>query len=333
MLPCSTSRTPVRVSFKVLTCVLLLVATVSVFGAPRNRGRARRRPHKRPNKVAVAPAPEVPEQVDKVAEVQVRSALKVLQEGRSGIVYVIVRNISSVPLKLQDVVLTPDNKKFIQATIPDLHRGKELLPQQNEVLTVQVAANGQIEEGAHLLLIEVKLAWNKNGKELTGSLFASQDFGVEVLGASGILSVLGVSSILFLPGFLGVTGFIVLKRLSQKYSEGEKWVLDLKSPEFWMLALIASVPAVLIYPRLSKWWFGEARNYLKGYGLPDVALIGVASISIGLVLGAIYKGITWFIGLVTKNYQKQINTYEESLMPTPTDDPRQLLDNLTKRWD
>lgn len=318
------SLTPVRsFGFKILACLFLIVAAAGAFAAA----------GKQPQKTGTTPAPEVPEQVDKVAEVQVKSALKVLQEGRPGVIYLIIRNISNVPIKVQDVILTPDNKNFIQASSADLERGKELLPQQAQKLEVLVSANGQIEEGSHLLLVEVAIEWKKNDKPLTGRLFASQDFSVEVLGASGILSVLGVSSILFLPGFLGVTGFIVLKRLSQKYSAGEKWELDLKSPEFWMMALIASVPAVLLYPRLSKWWFGEARNYLKGYGLSDVALLGIASIGVGLGVGITYKAVTGGFGLMLKKYQSQIESYAESLEPMPTDTPPQLLDKLARRWD
>jgi hypothetical protein len=173
---------------------------------------------------AATPTPEVPDQVDKVAEVQIKSAVKVLQEGRPGVVFVIVRNISNVPVAITKVDVTIDGKETsqdptqdsIKATITGLTPEQPVLPQHAQKLKVDLSAR-QIEEGTHLLLVQVDLKWNKNNQPLTGSLFASYDFSVEVIALSGVLSVLGASSILFLPGFLAVTVFFVLNRLWGKW--------------------------------------------------------------------------------------------------------------------
>src|ERR1041385_8058761 len=248
---------------------------------------------KRTVAAAPPPTPEVPEQVDKVADVQVKSPVKVLQEGRPGVVYVIVRNISNVPLTITQLNVTIDRKDLnnnpIKATPADFVAGQTVQPQHVKTLRVDLKAEGQVEEGAHLLLIQVDVQWIKDNKPLTGSLIASHDFNVEVLAVSGLLSVLGASSILFLPGFLAVTVFLVLNRLWGKYTAGEKWELDWKSPEFWMAALTVSLVAPYLYPWFSQLRFGEKRDYRNGYGFSDVVLIWFALILVCLGGWSVYR--------------------------------------------
>jgi hypothetical protein len=331
MISVSALRLTIEVLCFISLLCLLLVVTPNAFLAP----------EKGTQKPVTVDAPE---QVDKVAEVQIKSALKILREGRSGVIYVIIRNISNVPIKVQDVIITvdtanpdasiPEQNNFIKFMLTGLEWDKELLPQQSQKLRIDVEAKGQIEEGQHLLLVEVVIQWNRDNKPLTRSLFASQDFNVEVLAASGILSVLGVSSILFLPGFLGVAVFIVLQRLWDKYWKGEKWQLDLKSPESWVLVLTISIPALLLYPVLSLWWFGDRRNLLKGYGMPDIALLWFASIIAAVLIWIIITGVKWSIERYIKNhYQSRLESYEVSLKIKSTDTPTELLSKLAKRWD
>ncbi len=289
---------------------------------------------------AATPTPEVPDQVDKVAEVQIKSAVKVLQEGRPGVVFVIVRNISNVPVAITNVDVTIDGKESsqdtskdsIKATITGLTPEQMVLPQHAQKLKLDLSAR-QIEEGTHLLLVQVDLKWDKNNKPLTGSLFASYDFSVEVLALSGVLSVLGASSILFLPGFLAVTVFFVLNRLWGKLWQGEKWQLDWKSPEFWMAALTVSLVAPYIYRQVSRWWLGETRDYLKGYGLSDIVLIWFASISISIGCWGIYRIIRESIVRWIENKRQRLANYGESLELEQDDRPNELLDKLARRWE
>jgi len=278
--------------------------------------------------------------VDKVAEVQIKSAVKVLQEGQPGVVLVIVRNISNVPVAITKVDVTIDGKETsqdptqdsIKATITGLTPEQPVLPQHAQKLKVDLSAR-QIEEGTHLLLVQVDLKWNKNNQPLTGSLFASYDFSVEVIALSGVLSVLGASSILFLPGFLAVTVFFVLNRLWGKWWQGEKWQLDWKSPEFWMVALTVSLVAPYIYRWVSPWRFGETRDYLKGYGLSDVVLIWFASISISIVCWGIYRIIRETIVWWIENQRRRLVNYGDSLELDPNDNPNELLSKLARRWE
>jgi hypothetical protein len=198
---------------------------------------------------------------------------------------------------------------------------------------VDLLASGQIEEGAHLLLVQVHLQWNKNNKPLTGSLLASHDFNVEVLALSGVLSVLGASSILFLPGFLAVTVFLVLNRVWRKIRQGEKFQLDWKSPEFWTVALTLSLFAPSIYRLVSLVWLGEQRDYLKGYGLSDVVLIWFASLIIAAGCWGFYTLIRETVVEYIENKRRSLANYGESLELEPNDTPDELLDKLARRWE
>jgi hypothetical protein len=324
MTPGSSSRTSKHVIiFTTLACLVLLgisTAQPAPQGAPQS---------------TPTPTPEVPEQVDKVAEVQVKSAVKVLQAGRPGVVYVIVRNISNVPLTITQANVTVDRKDLnnnpIKATLADFVSGQTVQPQHIQTVTVDLKADGQVEEGAHLLLIQVDVQWIKDDKPLTGSLITSHDFNVEVLAVSGLLSVLGASSILFLPGFLAVTVFLVLNRLWGKYTAGEKWELDWKSPEFWMAALTVSLIAPYLYPWVSRWRFGEKHDYRNGYGLSDVMLIWFASILVSLACWIVYRIIRRTIVRYIENKRRSLANYGDSLDPGPGDEPDELLDKWARR--
>lgn len=290
---------------------------------------------------ATTPSPEVPEQLDKVADVQIKSAVKVLQEGHPGVVFVIIRNISTVPIIITQVDATIDgkaptqdsDKDSIKATVTGFTSGQTVLPQHVHRQRIDLSAAGQIEEGAHLLLVQVHLQWHKDNKPLAGSLLASHEFNVEVIGLSGVLSVLGASSILFLPGFLAVSVFLVLNRLWRKFAQDEKFQLDWKSPEFWLAALTVSLVAPHIYRWVSQWWLGEQRDYRKAYGLADVALIWFASIIIAAVCWSFYRLIRETIVRYIENRRRGLANYGDSLEPEPNDTPDELLDKLARRWE
>ena len=325
MIPGSSSR----ISRNAVISTVLAYLFLSLLAAP---APAQKGGSKTPQ-VIPTPSPEVPEQVDKVAEVQVKSALKVLQEGRSGVVYVLIRNISNVPITVARIVTTTDDQKTINANVTEFQPGQTVLPQQATIAKLDLSAAGQIREGAHLLLVQVDLQWTRNNKLLTGSLFASQEFNVEVLAVSGLLSVLGASSILFLPGFLAVTVFFVLNRLWGKYMQGEKWQLDLKSPEFWMAVLTLSLLAPYLYPLISGWYFGQKRDYRNGYGLSDVVLIWFGSIILSLVIWAIYRTVREFIVWFIETKRKSLANYGAALDLEPGDEPTELFNKLVQRWD
>ena len=333
MTPSSSSRTAKQVIIFTTVACLVLLGISTAQPAPQSatqKTAAKRTPTPTPT-----PTPEVPEQVDKVADVQVKSPVKVLQTSKPGVVYVIVRNISNVPLTITQVNVTVDRKDLknnpIKATLTDFVSGQTVQPQHIQTVSVDLKADGQVEEGAHLLLIQVDVGWIKDDKPLTGSLITSHDFNVEVLAVSGLLSVLGASSILFLPGFLAVTVFLVLNRLWGKYTAGEKWQLDWKSPEFWMAALTVSLVAPYIYPWVSQLRFGEKRDYRNGYGLSDVVLIWFASILVSLACWIIYRFFrTKIVGWIEKQ-RRSLANYGDSLDLGPGDEPDQLLNKFARR--
>lgn len=110
------------------------------------------------------------------------------------------------------------------------------------------------------------------------------EFDAGVLGDTALLTAVGVPSFLLLPGFLVVVVFCMLWN---HVGKRERIPLDVKSPEFWSLAVLLSLTSALIYPLVWK------RNYLEGYNFKDIYRIwfgsaGVAVIAWGAAVLAVW---------------------------------------------
>ena len=212
-------------------------------------------------------------QLEKVAEVRAESSLKLLQEPRTGTVYIVVKNMSDSALNLLSI--NPNIPSDLIVT--NVPRDRQVAPRTVAVFPLDISAAKTVHSGKHLLLFEVNLAWNDEGHSQTGSALCKYECDVGVLGDSEFLVPVGVPSFLLLPGFLIVIVFSMLWGLFHK---DKPFPWSAKTAEFWSLAIIISLLAITAY-RL------RGSNLLDGYGLKDVYLVWFGSATVGLVIWAV----------------------------------------------
>jgi hypothetical protein len=165
-----------------------------------------------------------------------------------------------------------------------------LAPREVDVYSFSIETEERVQPGKYLLLFEVAFEWEQAGLSRKGNAVATQEVEVGVFGVSEILAVLGAPSFLVLPGFLMLITWRLLNRLLRK---DVKLQLQVKTPEFWLVAITLSLVAAFVYPIITD-FFGQPRNYLEGYGLRDVTYVWFAVILLTIlfyIIVSIYERI------------------------------------------
>lgn len=204
--------------------------------------------------------------LDKVLEARTESAMKMLEDPNSGVVFVVVRNKSNFPVTIRsiDVVASAE----VDTPWKSGAKNTVIAPQCEQAFEVEVKAKDVILPGKYLLLFTVNAEWNEEGSPRTGSTVVKYEFDAGILGNSAMLTAVGVPTFLLLPGFLMI---IVFGTLWKWWKERTAISLDVKAPQFWALAVILSLTTALFYPILT------GRNYLKGYNFRDVCYVWFGS--------------------------------------------------------
>jgi len=268
-----------------------------------------------------------PEAVEQVAGVEIKTTLESLNQQRPGQVYLVVTNKSGIPVHLKEIV--PRGPEFIDfEPINFGPEGKQLGPHEACAVAYNVKAKDVVRPGKHLLLFEVTLEWDKSGDTQAGRLFATREVDVGILGESEILEAFGIPSFLVLPGFLMIIMVKLLWGLDKSEDEKKKFLLEVKKPEFWLVAITLSGIMAYGYPEVTGRLTGVRRNYLEGYGLTDVVQVWLSSI----VLAA-----AAFVGaLGMRNIVQEISRWLQSInqkrrVPAEDDDPLTLLRKLHRQ--
>ena len=214
-----------------------------------------------------------PEKIDGIADVRVETSLDVLEENRPGTVFIVVKNLSPGPITVNSIT-TAGKPGFILLDPPDLRPGVILGPRESRAFAVDAKVGQAVQPGQYLLLFEVDISRREWGQVIRGSVIAKHLLKVGVLGESDILKLLGVPSFLLLPGFLMVAVFMALW---SRVHPRRVLSIEVKSTEFWLLAITLSLTTAPVYPYITG-WLGESRNYLVAYGLRDVFAVWIGSI-------------------------------------------------------
>jgi hypothetical protein len=263
------------------------------------------------------------EAAEKVVDVQIETTLGALTEQQPGEVFVIIKNISNTPVRVTDVL--PGGPEFITFQTAGLDQDVTLEPGQSQAVPVTVRARNVVRPGKHLLLFDVHLAWERQGRDRTGNLILPHEIEVGVLGEAEILKALAVPSFLFLPGFLMVASVGLLWKLSRSERE---FPLKLGDPEFWLVAITLSILMALVYPWATQVLTGARRNYLEGYGLLDVIQVWLSSI---LLAALAYVGVLGTRNLVSRLIDWVRTVKRQRRTPSPDDSPLSLLKKLHRQ--
>lgn len=270
---------------------------------------------------------------DSVADVSVETRLASLSEHRPGPVYLLVRNRRALPLVVGPVrAVAPEFIAFDTALVVDT-----VPPYETTTLTLTARAEDQVRPGTQLLLFDVPLAWEERGRAFATNVVVTHEVAVSVLGESEILGVLGavgvgIPSFLLLPGFLILVTVWFLYRLRFLRPSGDGFKLPtesaglVKEPWFWAMTITLSGLMAVAYPL-----FPGGRSYLDGYGLRDVWLIWMLSISIGFG-GYTLVGLT----LATRRAWKRKEAEQQDAAvaartPATGDDELEMLRKLSRQ--
>jgi hypothetical protein len=247
-----------------------------------------------------APAPV---EIEKLAGVEVKASLETLRSGQTEPVYLLVSNKSAQRLKVKEVISShPD---FIE--IEDLSRNVTIGPGQVGLLELEAKAEDEVKPGEHQLVFRLP-------SEIGGTAFdlvATQKTKVGVAGEAEVLTILGIPSLLILPGFLVLATISLLWRILRPSWVPKEFPLTLKEPEFWVVAVLASIAIVLLANPIGN------IDLLGQYGLTDLIELWLASMGVGLFLYLAILG-AW-------------RGWRSLRIPTGDDDPVKILRKLGRR--
>ena len=287
-----------------------------------------------------------PQAAQQVASVQVATSLTTLNEQQPGQVYLLVTNTSDFQLQINSLVLKgPDfitlnahgfkeSSNSQQASnsqqqsnkcnnignestneTPSPAGSQSIPPRQTTTIAIDVSTSCPVQPGNQLLVFEIGLQWEDGGQLQTGNLVANQTIQAGVLGSSEILTLLGIPSFLFLPGFLALITVQLLWQLNTRRPASD-YPLPLVSPQSGLIAVTLSGIAAFVYPVVTQWLTGVSRNYLVRYDLSDIVNIWLASVGLAIVgFFLVGAGINWW-----RRYQKwqvQQRTPSANDLPIP----------------
>jgi hypothetical protein len=247
--------------------------------------------------------------LQQLLEVRIESSLKLLQEPQTNDIYVVIKNKADFPI----VVKSINARKPADIILPNLSGSRVVAPREEMAFKFQISATNRVHPGKHLLLFEVNLAWNEEGRPETGTVLSKYECDVGVLGDSEFLVPVGVPSFLLLPGFLIV---IVFAMLWNVFHKDKPFPWTARSAEFWSLAIIISLLAITIYHI-------RGSNLLEGYGLKDVYCVWFGSAAVGLVAWVAVESGS-FLYRCLEDYKKDRRTFK------PEDGPVEVLRKLAR---
>lgn len=246
----------------------------------------------------------------------------VLEQGKPQLVYLVVDNHLSVPLRLRrvEVCKRPIEDRLetssgepldpCDSVVASYHSPPqaEIPAGQSEVVALRLEAGARLQQGKGVLVYDV--LGEVDGHETRVSVTQGVELGIP--GQSELLALIGV------PLFVAVPGFLVLMAFSMAY----QWVEGVKPPErlqptkpdFWVLAVFLSIIAVPVFTAVRGY------SYVDGYGLGDVALVWLLFTLLGVAAWGAWRlfrcALAWYRALETL---------------TTTLEPLEVLERLARR--
>jgi hypothetical protein len=159
----------------------------------------------------------------------------------------------------------------------------------SKVLHLHLAAQSALQPGSGIVLLSVRAVdqTNKTGVTVT----ASQTLTFTVLGESGVLTVLGVPSLLFVPGLVFALVLWALWTYVWPRKPGAKAHPGMDTEgkiTLWVFALLPTLSLPFLYPVVTGWFAeGHGRDYRRSYGLDDILYVWLMAAAMALVIWAL----------------------------------------------
>lgn len=253
------------------------------------------------------------------------------REDKAERLYLSVENAGAAAFTVRQVeLLSPRDLQFCAASgaVPvDGPEGVSVLPLNNavpagsrQVIALRVGTRETPRPGTVPLVLAVEIATAANGREQVDRVIASDRVELRIPGVSDMLRLLGIPTLLFLPGVL------VLAALTAARGKWDWEQLSQPSkPIFWVVVISVSAVLSLAYSAVAQRW-GYSRDLAERFTLVDVALVWIVSLIIGAILGVIIRVWQAFV-------QKEEETISSAARAAKTirreDSPADILAKMT----
>lgn len=236
----------------------------------------------------IEPAPADP--VAGFVTLEIKASEATASRQRPATLYVLLRNKKDFAVEITELTWQAPHFIALRAGGTDCGEATAAAPApappgslggyQQIVLPFLVCPGEQIVPGKHVVLAAARVAVDGSERAV---LSASHEVEIGVLGESELLNLLGVPSLLLLPGFLLLITWRMLH--SMLVASGEAgFRLKPKEADFWAVAIALSLCFSFAYPWLTETLLPEGRrDYLVAYGLQDLVYVYAAAIALGLL--------------------------------------------------
>ncbi len=226
--------------------------------------------------------------VGDVVQVRLETALSQLLQPKKGDLYVVVTNTLDAPVQLAGVTIS--RPEGVTATISG--SSAAIAAGDTYVVPVQIAAPGRIAPGQGLLLMQLDFSWQQAGRPRSGSVVLTHPLQTGIVGESQVLPLLGVPTILLLPGVLMLATLGLLWRV---WPRGTFWLPPTEAG-FWPVAVTLSGLAIIVY----QWRTGS--SFLEAYSLTDIWHLWMGSIGCALFAWALWGALYLLQRLLATRY-------------------------------
>lgn len=248
-----------------------------------------------------------PQTLENIATIDIKSTLESLMQEVPEELRVTVTNKTMQPFK---VSISPEMPSFIKIE-SDKIVDKEVGALRTMSFPVIVKTEERVKPGKQLLIFDVQITTALEKRET----LITREVNVGVLGESEMRELLGVPSLLFMPGFLAVSFFVLFWRwqppLSEDGNEPSPPFIE-KDSSFWVISILISL--VIAFACMK--WRGD---FFSFYGLNDL---------MGVWFGSILLGGFAYWGYSSRNNQKVKTALKN--FPQKKDTPLQILRKLKK---
>lgn len=285
-----------------------------------------------------------PPTLDSIASVDIKTTLESLKKGVPGEVLVTVTNKLVEPIQVtitprapqapNATAQAPGVAQNASSTTPQTAAGAtqpqssitfypqagkaQVDPLRTELFSFTATANDRISPGKQLLIFQVAVSSTSSGSR---DFVLTHEVNVGVLGESEVLTLLGVPSLLLLPGFLAVSSFLLLWRWKVLRPGGGDGVpLEETKSGFWLVSITVSLfisGGLLLY----------RKDFFSFYGLSDLATLWIVSILAGSGTYILYRLI---VNSIAEKREKEQQRQLAEHFPQTTDSQITILRKLKR---
>jgi hypothetical protein len=218
----------------------------------------------------------VPDQDD--IELTTSTSFTSLQENSTGRILLTIDNKTGEKLDftvsnpVQPDYIKMENEGDAKISVP---------PQSTATKAFKISADEEVKPGKYPGVFEVSA---ETGCSIPIRRSISYEVTLEVLGQSELLTLFGIPSLLFLPGYLMLALWLFLWRFKAlritwlvKAGSSDEFFFGLKDAEFWLLGITISL--LLYFSRMPLLFIEN----VQAYSLTDIATLWIASLTISLV--------------------------------------------------